>query len=232
MLAGADALGFVEHQVPALRAQGVDITLSGEVVDYRQSTADPDITVAAVPRMGSADWFDLQVTVSIENEEVPFDELFVALARGEDYLILQTGVYFGLDRPEFAALRDLIIESQALVDRPRPELSINRFQTSLWEDLVNLGTEIDQSARWQQAVQGLTGMESVEPVPVPSALQAELRPYQLEGFRWLNFLWTHQLGGVLADDMGLGKTLQALALICRVTTTHPGSPPFLVVAPT
>ena len=172
-----------------------------------------------MPRVGSADWFDLQVTVSIDGEEVPFDELFVALARGEEYLILETGVYFGLDRPEFAALRDLIVESQALVDHPRPELSINRFQTSLWEDLVNLGSEIDQSVRWNRAVQGLTGSEVVEPVAAPSTLRAELRPYQLDGFRWLNFLWTHQLGGILADDMGLGKTLQALALICRVNAS-------------
>ena len=102
MLTGPDALRFVEHQVPALAAHGVDVTLSGQVVDYRQSTADPDIAVAAVPRAGSADWFDLQVTVSIDGEEVPFDELFVALARGEEYLVLETGVYFGLDRPEFA----------------------------------------------------------------------------------------------------------------------------------
>jgi SNF2 family DNA or RNA helicase len=86
--------------------------------------------------------------------------------------------------------------------------------------------------RWNRAVRGLIGTDAVEPVPAPSALRAELRPYQLDGYRWLNFLWTHQLGGILADDMGLGKTLQALALICGVATTHPGSPPFLVVAPT
>jgi SNF2 family DNA or RNA helicase len=168
----------------------------------------------------------------MDGEEVPFDELFVALTRGEEYLILETGVYFSLDRPEFAALRELIVESQALVDHPRPELSINRFQTSLWEDLVNLGSEIDQSVRWNRAVQGLTGTEAVKPVAAPDGLRAELRPYQLEGFRWLNFLMTHQLGGILADDMGLGKTLQALALICRVKAVDPGAPPFLVVAPT
>ena len=121
-------------------------------------------------------------------------------------------------------MRDLIIESQALVDHPRAELAISRFQTSLWEDLVNLSAEIDQSVRWNQAVLGLTGAEVVEPVTAPSTLLAELRPYQLEGFRWLNFLWTHQLGGILADDMGLGKTLQALALICQVKATHPEAP--------
>jgi SNF2 family DNA or RNA helicase len=66
----------------------------------------------------------------------------------------------------------------------------------------------------------------------PAMLEAELRPYQLEGFRWLAFLWKFQLGGVLADDMGLGKTLQALALICQVKQADLAAAPFLIVAPT
>ncbi len=32
---------------------------------------------------------------------MPFDQLFRALAEEEPYLILETGVYFALDRPEF-----------------------------------------------------------------------------------------------------------------------------------
>ena len=59
-----------------------------------------------------------------------------------------------------------------------------------------------------------------------------LRPYQLQGFRWLAFLWQHQLGGILADDMGLGKTVQSLALISHARQADPASPPFLIVAPT
>lgn len=47
---------------------------------------------------------------------------------------------------------------------------------------------------------------------MPSGLRAELRPYQVMGFRWLSLLWRTRLGGILADEMGLGKTLQALAL--------------------
>ena len=35
---------------------------------------------------------------------------------------------------------------------------------------------------------------------------ATLRPYQQDGFQWLDFLRRYGLGGVLADDMGLGKT--------------------------
>jgi superfamily II DNA or RNA helicase len=231
-LAGRDALQFVEHRVPELTAHGVDVLLSGAVVDYRQTTAEPQIRVTATPQTRATDWFDLQVTVTVDGEEVPFDELFVALARGEEYLVLDTGVYFDLDRPEFTALRELISESQALVDRPQPELSINRFQTSLWEDLAALGAEIDQSVQWNAAVRGLAGTSAIEPVEAPAGLSAHLRPYQLDGLRWLHFLWSHRLGGILADDMGLGKTLQTLALIVQAREIEPEAPPFLVVAPT
>ncbi len=46
----------------------------------------------------------------------------------------------------------------------------------------------------------------------PSALAAELRPYQRRGLAWLAEMADLGLGGVLADDMGLGKTIQVLAL--------------------
>jgi SNF2 family DNA or RNA helicase len=45
----------------------------------------------------------------------------------------------------------------------------------------------------------------------PVGLQADLRPYQVEGVAWLAHLRAHDAGGVLADDMGLGKTLQTIA---------------------
>lgn len=66
-------------------------------------------------------------------------------------------------------------------------------------------------------------------VELPSGLQCELRPYQLQGLSWLQLLGRHGLGGILADDMGLGKTLQCLAWVLsrRATATRPA----LVVAP-
>lgn len=44
-------------------------------------------------------------------------------------------------------------------------------------------------------------------------LQATLRPYQVEGVRWLWFMTELGLGGCLADDMGLGKTIQVIDLL-------------------
>ena len=48
---------------------------------------------------------------------------------------------------------------------------------------------------------------------VPKALNAELRPYQKEGFKWINEITDLGFGGILADDMGLGKTLQIIAFL-------------------
>lgn len=63
---------------------------------------------------------------------------------------------------------------------------------------------------------------------LPVTLQAELRPYQIEGFQWLSRIAYWGMGACLADDMGLGKTIQALALILE----HTEKGATLVVAPT
>lgn len=49
------------------------------------------------------------------------------------------------------------------------------------------------------------------PADLPRGLRAELRPYQVEGFRFLATLAQAGCGALLADDMGLGKTVQTLA---------------------
>jgi len=47
-------------------------------------------------------------------------------------------------------------------------------------------------------------------------INATLRNYQKQGFRWASYLHKHKLGGCLADDMGLGKTIQAIALLASI----------------
>ena len=62
---------------------------------------------------------------------------------------------------------------------------------------------------------------------VPDTLNAVLRDYQLDGFRWLYRLSSWGAGACLADDMGLGKTIQTLALIL----SRAANGPTLVLAP-
>ncbi len=55
-----------------------------------------------------------------------------------------------------------------------------------------------------------------------------MRPYQLDGFKWMFRLAAWGAGACLADDMGLGKTLQAMAMLVARASKGPA----LVVAPT
>lgn len=85
--------------------------------------------------------------------------------------------------------------------------------------LRNLGEKLSQ----------FKGIIKVEP---PRGLMTELRPYQLDGLSWLQFLREFELGGILADDMGLGKTVQALAHILFEKNSGRMNKPTLVIAPT
>ena len=66
---------------------------------------------------------------------------------------------------------------------------------------------------------------------VPASLADTLRPYQVEGFRWLARLASLGFGGILADEMGLGKTLQMIALVKSLRDSGQLDGPVLVVCP-
>ena len=232
-LRGIDTMRFSTEVLPLLDGHpGVTVEISGEPADYREAGDSLRIAISAGDVAGETDWFDLGVTVTVEGREVPFTDIFVALARSSSHLLLADGAYFSLEKPELEALRRLIDEARALQENPDGPLRISRFQAGLWDEFAALGVIEAQTRAWQRQVGGLLALGSVEPVPQPADLSARLRPYQTDGFSWLAFLWEHRLGGILADDMGLGKTLQSLALICHARQVQPGLPPFLIVAPT
>jgi superfamily II DNA or RNA helicase len=235
-LRGLDAMAFSTEVLPLLEGRDdMRVELSGQVPDYHEAGDSLEIGLSTGERDGERDWFDLGITVTVEGREVPFSDLFVALSHRQSHLLLADGAYFSLDKPELAALTRLIDEARALQDQPGDGLRISRFQAGLWEELAALGVVHHQAAAWQVQVRGLLSVEQIDAVPVPAPINAQLRPYQLAGFQWLAFLWSHGLGGILADDMGLGKTLQALALLQHAKDNWrkgESRPPFLIVAPT
>lgn len=72
---------------------------------------------------------------------------------------------------------------------------------------------------------------SPAPAEAPASLAGTLRPYQVEGFRWLTRLASLGFGGILADEMGLGKTLQMIALVKSLRDAERLAGPVLVVCP-
>ena len=263
------------------RVSAVQVRFNGTPPEFVEATdALIEITVS---EGNSRDWFGLGIAVKVNNWTVPFAQIFEALDRGADRILLGSGTYFSLRRPEFKTLRTLIAEAREL-DDAGGELRINRHQAGLFSELESLAASVHTTARWDAQVRSLLelveGLEDAEESaeenpekgiekasdkgaqdspapqktsrrviaqrPVPTGLQATLRPYQVEGFQWLSFLYEQRLGGILADDMGLGKTVQALALLAHAIEEHRAASeraakrgesvepfaPFLVVAPT
>jgi hypothetical protein len=88
------------------------------------------------------------------------------------------------------------------------------------------------SAQAKALREHLKHFKGVPAMDLPPAVQAEMRPYQKEGFDFLCHLARLRLGGVLADDMGLGKTLQTLAWLAWLREQHKKDPkPALVICP-
>ncbi|MET0495033.1 MAG: DEAD/DEAH box helicase [Actinoplanes sp.] len=230
VVAGDVMLRLMREVFPRLvETDGLDVVirLDDDAPEYVEEQAAPVVSFAG-PSADHSDWFDLSVQVTVGGEEVGFEGLFVALAAEQEFMILPSGRYFTLDRPEFRQLRNLIAEARELADAPTGMLRVGRFQAGLLQELSELGELTGQAAAWQESVRALSLAGAGGNEVLPDGLLATLRPYQAEGFQWLAALHRHGLGGVLADDMGLGKTLQALALICHALEE---GRPFLVVAP-
>lgn len=231
-LTGLDTARLAGELLPLLAGRDdVEVRVTGSPADYRDAGESLQIGVGT-DATDDSDWFDLSITVRVEDQPVPFKDVFSALSAGDSHLLLPDGAYLSLDKPELQRLKGLIAEARDLHDQDPNRLRLSRFQAGLWEDLAALGIVERQAARWREQVQGLLDLTATAELDPPATLQATLRPYQLDGFRWLAFLWSNRLGGVLADDMGLGKTVQSLALICHARQQDPASVPVLIVAPT
>ncbi|HWS74748.1 MAG TPA: DEAD/DEAH box helicase, partial [Quisquiliibacterium sp.] len=96
-----------------------------------------------------------------------------------------------------------------------------------WLEGALAGAAVDGDGALGRRLAALQASMRIDPA-LPATLQAELRPYQREGFTWLMQRAAAGFGACLADDMGLGKTLQSLAVLLARAALGPA----LVVAPT
>jgi superfamily II DNA or RNA helicase len=79
--------------------------------------------------------------------------------------------------------------------------------------LKKIGFDHLLTAEEENLCNSLMNLQGIPQYEIESRYVDVLRSYQIDGYRWLRFLYEHQLGGCLADDMGLGKTIQTISLI-------------------
>lgn len=232
---------FVCQELPALRAAGWQVEYDESFQYQPVEAGDWHAEVEEI----DSDWFDLSLGVDVEGRRVDLLPILVALVRDRPELLspdhkdtsghvaarLPDGrilpVPVARVRPMAAILDELLLGSRpGKVRLPRmdaPRLaSLEQAAPMQWQG----GDSVRTLGR------RLSGFERIAPVPAPAGLKAALRPYQLDGLAWLQFLREYEVGGILADDMGLGKTLQALAHVLSEKEAGRLDRPALIVAPT
>lgn len=86
------------------------------------------------------------------------------------------------------------------------------------------------NGKWLSGLlQKLRQPQSLAHSPLPNSFLATLRPYQENGYAWLNYMNELGFGACLADDMGLGKTVQVLAYLEQMRKSKEDSHCLLVV---
>jgi len=171
--------------------------------------------------------FDWQVAIG---DETLSREEFLELAEMKRPLVRVRGQWIELSP---ARVQEIL---GAIESRPKiPELTLGDV---LQLKLGRLGdqqlplTDLKATGWVEELLSRLSGSEGLPEVEQPATFQGQLRPYQVEGLAWLDFLGRFRLGACLADDMGLGKTIQVLALLLRLQERGELERPFLLICPT
>jgi len=155
-------------------------------------------------------WLDFHVHFTAGREAVMTSQDLQRLLRGGTSSVRLSGDRIAV--PDAAMLTDL----EAVLADCDPVQQQGRYRV-----------RPEQKGYLEACIAAWTGTEVASRMPGAKlgSLAKQLRPYQLDGARWLVDFAQRGEGGLLADEMGLGKTVQALAMM----ETVPG--PHLVVCP-
>jgi len=92
----------------------------------------------------------------------------------------------------------------------KPLNSYQLLQSALSEEYEGAPILITNEVR--DLIRELT---SINDIPLPEGLNAQLRPYQHRGYSWMYRNSRIGFGSILADDMGLGKTVQVISILLK-----------------
>ena len=174
----------------------------------------------------AASWMQATGELRVDDERVlDLKRLFALLEDNPEsrFLPLGNGEFLSLAE----SFRRRLDDFAALAGTgARNAVRLNPLAALAVEDLIE-GAQLQADDDWTAMRERMRAGAALE-AQVPTTLQADLRPYQAEGFRWLARQAACGVGACLADDMGLGKTIETLALLLLRAQDGPA----LVVAPT
>jgi len=168
-----------------------DLKIDNKKIDTRKASIQFSNEV-------KSDWFDIKMTVVFESFEFSFSEIIANIKNRNRLFLLPNGNYFLIPiewMTLYGPMAKLAKIQNGNIVLPKSNFAVLEGIPEL-KDSANLQRDI----KYQPS----------------SLVKATLRPYQIEGVKWLLEHYNNGLGACLADDMGLGKTLQTLTTLVAV----------------
>ena len=225
-LKGADVLknNWFFLFVDAMKEQKVPVYGFELLKNFRFNTAKPSTHIFI---SSNTDWFDAKVDIIFGDQKVSVAEVKKALANKQQFVQLNDGT-LGILPEEWLKKYSLLFR---VGEGKTDKLKLSRYHLSVIDELYDTRDEEELTIQLEEKYGRLREHNDIKEIQPPSQLQSVLRPYQIAGYQWLNYLHEVNWGGILADDMGLGKTVQALSFIQHFYETY-GKAQALVVCPT
>jgi SNF2 family DNA or RNA helicase len=193
--------------------------------NFRFNTAKPQTHIYI---SSHTDWFDAKVDIIFGDQKVSVAEVKKALANKQQFVQLNDGT-LGILPEEWLKKYSLLFRvGEGRADK----LKLSRYHLSVIDELYENRNEEELTIELEEKYSRIREFDKIKEIEAPQNLQPILRPYQVAGYQWLNYLNEVSWGGILADDMGLGKTVQALSFLQHYYEEHDGDLRALVVCPT
>jgi superfamily II DNA or RNA helicase len=245
-------LQFTQTALSELARQGWQIRMQP---GFAYDLTPVDAWYVEVDEAPEHSWFDLELGIIVDGERISLLPVLLGLIRRNPALLspqalalrdddetlrvqldrrreddgqpLQVLLPFGRLKPILTTLSELYLREGPVTEN----LRLGRADAARLVGLDTLPLQWSGGERLRDFAQQLRDFRAQEIAP-PTDLKAELRPYQLDGLRWMQTLRTLGIGGILGDDMGLGKTLQTLAHLLLEKEAGRMDRPSLIVMPT
>lgn len=146
----------------------------------------------------TGDWFDIKIIITIGNYKINFSEIIPNIKSKERLFPLPDGNYFLIPLEWFSKYGSLA----KLAKTENGALLLRKSNFTALDGISEIDNDLDQIHQAEFTASDL--------------IKATLRPYQVDGVKWLLGHFNSNMGACLADDMGLGKTLQTLSVLVSV----------------
>lgn len=173
--------------------------------DYKVKPVVPKLNVS----IGSGiDFLEGEATLDLGGEEFSLKQ-FLQQYKKQKYILLSDGNRAIIDNGYVKRLERIFKQ-----EKGNKGIKISFFDLPEVESMLEERMKGEVFERHHKVFEGFNEL-SKQQMRFPQ-VNAQLRSYQQEGVKWINYLYENNLGGCLADDMGLGKTLQTIAMLSRI----------------